>query len=919
MADPRSIESLVDFARGNLGWVRDSSGALKRKRDSIATTGGSPVSFTKTLNDTDFSVSPDIPIDPALDGISNDAGEGRFNYPCDEQASNALGSLQALSTAQAQAAGRLSTGGNVLGMAEGSAAEENGGDGAGSVPTTEPLLLPSPSAMLTGALPRSEYNITTMTLDHITTPGSGTSTYNNEAIYPSTSAAALSFTNSSDLSALLNGRFFDDQHQGSDFSMPTNLSALEQDPMAFIAAAGLLQLPNAGLSSGPSTPPLMDLGMLSPFTTTAAAAAAAVSTATIHPELLLQRNPTPPPPPPPPSPPPPAFTIPRRPPRQRSTTTQSPLPPPIQEREWVRKTKAASQRVANLRGRRRDSRIVVLRGLPSSRFGPIAAAADVVTSDLRRLPGGRVVSVRQPTNGTPGTARMAAVRKPTPELPASRPRGRPRKVREEDIVPVPAARDMGDSDNTTAEGDGEGEGGEGDGEAAGVDPSKEDRRASAKRRRESTWATRKQQEDAAREEYARTLAARRPSDASIAYSVTAAGDENRPPRRAGKGRGGRWGHVGDREVAAVLRVSPEEETAAEAAAREAQAAADAAEAAAADAVVRAARREERDRLRRKEADRRAKLVAAGLMDSEEADIDPCPSSSSPEPRDPEPDSEPEPAPQSPTSPPPLSPAPEEPAIPTTLPEVETEANVPVEDGDKPPAASENPAGQKPDPGFAVVVHALPPGFDRSAYPTFAEDTPTATATTGAAPQSPTSTTTGSLISAAPGTTGTQKRARTRARPRKKPSTADDHDSDADHKEHVGRKRAREDSSPRSPARRRSKRVTVKTIQLKPGRWAKVEISEDSSEASPTAERDKGDGAGGDFFEKGDGDRNMEMEVDGDGGRDGEAEGEAEADGEEGEAEKGGKRDSTDVQDAEMPVEVDAPEGGYEKRWGRRRW
>lgn len=83
VADPRSVQSLVDFSRGNLGWLQpEHTESLKRKRSSISTdrtdnSEGSSRGFNQSPSDVyrkpfgafdeDCSPVAGIPIDPNLD------------------------------------------------------------------------------------------------------------------------------------------------------------------------------------------------------------------------------------------------------------------------------------------------------------------------------------------------------------------------------------------------------------------------------------------------------------------------------------------------------------------------------------------------------------------------------------------------------------------------------------------------------------------------------------------------------------------------------------------------------------------------------------------------------------------------------------------------------------------------------------
>ncbi|KAI5778274.1 hypothetical protein EDC01DRAFT_369097 [Geopyxis carbonaria] len=90
VADPRSTESLVDFARGNLNWIKDTGSGqglinLKRKRGSldleseVFENGDSHAPVQEPAHGQEER-SRQIPIDPALDiGISNGNANGTNN------------------------------------------------------------------------------------------------------------------------------------------------------------------------------------------------------------------------------------------------------------------------------------------------------------------------------------------------------------------------------------------------------------------------------------------------------------------------------------------------------------------------------------------------------------------------------------------------------------------------------------------------------------------------------------------------------------------------------------------------------------------------------------------------------------------------------------------------------------------------
>lgn len=83
VADPRSVQSLVDFSRGNLGWLQpEHAESLKRKRMSVSTDAtdngeGSSKNFDQSPSlvyrlpfgayGGDNDVETGIPIDPSLE------------------------------------------------------------------------------------------------------------------------------------------------------------------------------------------------------------------------------------------------------------------------------------------------------------------------------------------------------------------------------------------------------------------------------------------------------------------------------------------------------------------------------------------------------------------------------------------------------------------------------------------------------------------------------------------------------------------------------------------------------------------------------------------------------------------------------------------------------------------------------------
>ncbi|KAL7267901.1 hypothetical protein RUND412_009496 [Rhizina undulata] len=291
VADPRSRESLVDFAKGNLVWLKPpekgATPALKRKRESISsshlsqqessqdikgagessralegTRGGVYPGFGDAHNNDDMGPSSGnslIPIDPELadhgsgnassksatlfvDGCddkeipsSNISGRGAgvsFLSPCgiwndSNQLITKQDMLHTAATADLMEE-------NELGMDIGAGTADRTMGGRMGVINNESRqpVLPGPSAMLTGALPEdSNYhsNVYSNQPPWLANVNNPSHHYSHES--SSFSGASNNFHNGQE-----NRPIF-----GHEEIAAESLSELERNPMSFLEAAGLLQ------------------------------------------------------------------------------------------------------------------------------------------------------------------------------------------------------------------------------------------------------------------------------------------------------------------------------------------------------------------------------------------------------------------------------------------------------------------------------------------------------------------------------------------------------------------------------------------------------------------------------------------------------------------------------------------------------
>lgn len=95
VADPRSVESLVDFSRGNLTWLSENIESLKRKRSPIGADDDDAIARSFTSFDEYGAIDEEeegyglhhngeIPIDPSLVVSSDDApkaGDDDYHEP----------------------------------------------------------------------------------------------------------------------------------------------------------------------------------------------------------------------------------------------------------------------------------------------------------------------------------------------------------------------------------------------------------------------------------------------------------------------------------------------------------------------------------------------------------------------------------------------------------------------------------------------------------------------------------------------------------------------------------------------------------------------------------------------------------------------------------------------------------------------
>jgi hypothetical protein len=426
-------------------------------------------------------------------------------------------------------------------------------------------------------------------------------------------------------------------YSGGFSSLLQPFPSLEDNPLAFIAAAGLMQLPGGGAS--PATSPEWPQRGL-PLSTTAAPHE-------LHTPAPVERQPSsllPPPPPPPPAPP---AAPPSAPPRMQSpaySPEATPPPRPIPRRpkvkpqeefinytpnsigveaqlgsDWVRKAKIAAQLAKNLK--KKKSLIVTLR-VPVNRFRVIMENVwekQKLVSDLVYLgPGHGWSSVHQAQS-------VSHFEDPFQDSPPAKlGRGRPRKSEMIDLPSDDSDLDIADDFAT---------------------PSAEDKAKSAARRNEAYLRRKKEEEEAK----AAFLAAQEERDRNnlkvpvrnrvkhkevfdvLRQRAAFAAAEPPPPEteqeriareaeeliaRENREEQERIARENREEQERIAREAREEELRVARAAALARRAAQDEERrrlrAAAKAEREALRRQEKER-RRKEADRQAKLAAAGLL------------------------------------------------------------------------------------------------------------------------------------------------------------------------------------------------------------------------------------------------------------------------------------------------------------------
>lgn len=583
VADDRSIETLVDFARGNLGWIRDLDPEqtqinLKRKRDSIATSNG------------EAREGGPVPIDPALGGgqqsgsftVVNGSNtsfanmEGRF-IPAsiggvEDNSNDVSPQITPIPNEQRP----MEPGAHVE---EGErCVQAEARDGEAREGTAESFhqpstMLPSPSAMLTGALPNSH---TKSTED----------TNNNYYNLPNSSNIVTTPTRDTEPSPTRYG-----------FLTNTQISGLEQNPLAFIAAAGLSQLNSSPRTHQAPVAPMLFINIPPEFSN--------------QPEMFQQ--------PPVQEPPPKARApLPRR--KRIKSAIHFASPTEVKNLDFVKKAKDATRRTKNLLHGKRKSLPITLR-LPQEHYALMQQIeeADLVTSDLKS---GVIFRPARPPS-------PFDTFRPSESSPPKRDRGRPRK---KDIDSYDVSSDSDSFNGPTI--------------SSETIARRNERRAAA-------YARRQQEEAEVREEFL---------EKAVNTPYDKKGGHNR---------------IGVKEVTSVLRErtppppppppppedtptrlareateAEEERLAAEARAKaKAEAEAAAAELRARKAEEKEIRRRQRHRLRHEEAERRrrdadknAKLVAAGIMvssDLEEVMTSDISGFKSSEESEPEPEPEPE--------------------------------------------------------------------------------------------------------------------------------------------------------------------------------------------------------------------------------------------------------------------------------------
>jgi len=710
VADPRSIESLVDFAKGNLGWIRDPDATATAKRKRASTNGFGHLGMT---HDNSFD-NGHVPVDPALGGnlrtapspashgftavnAENEASsadvEGRF-LPAstenrEEIGSNSFGSVQAhLLIAQQdrmREAERGQEGSDRSRGVLGRGTEEEGHNSA---------IQSTAGHMGIELHPNS--NIFNQT--HYTPFDSNIAPWNS-GHHPGSSSA------------------MDHHFSGDQPGTHQPLTALEENPLAFIAAAGLLSLPGGDTSSSsqwpsvtPAAPPqelytqphlLEKVPPLPPATPTptqphhmekdpSLLPSATPTPAQPHhmemdPSLLPSATPTPAQPhhmemdpsllpsatPTPAQPhhmemdpsllpsatPTPAQPllpekVPPSPPSATPTPEKNPRPLPRRPRvktevnfglnalrperesqigDWVRKTKAANRWTKNLK---KKKTLIVKLHPPLEGFSILVDALlerDKVTSDLYSIGPGQFVTVFDAVSSANSN------REPDESAPPKKKRGRPRKI-SRNVDP------QSDSDEVAFIG-------------AGAVATPADKEKSTQRRREA-YLRRKKEEDEAKAQF---LSAthhgvgkqevlnmlrnqpeqfREGSDTEMYHFqppplpeeteeeklARQALEEVERQRKAAEEEAVRIQREAEEEATRIQRQREEEIAIIKRAAEEAQRIAMEAERLRIQAEEKAARKAARAKLhaeekerKRKEADRNAKLVAAGVLNSSDVD------------------------------------------------------------------------------------------------------------------------------------------------------------------------------------------------------------------------------------------------------------------------------------------------------------
>jgi hypothetical protein len=474
-------------------------------------------------------------------------------------------------------------------------------------------MLPSSNAIITGAVPSSRAGISGGSVHGaMGTPSSSSSSYFNQT-YPASSvwdgnlhSGAITSSNPFNINPSRN--LTENNASGT---MP--LTSLEENPLAFIAAAGLLQSDSLSTQRSATTTGEKPAG--------------------VQPQLLRNTSPLAP------SPASTAIMTPpqKAPPRHKGSKLKPDLPfiPPLlpPEREsvvgdWVRKTKVASRWAKTLK---KNSRLVILRP-PIVRFKELVEEImekDKVASDLVLVAPGLYAPVPR------SIPSVCPEKRPLSGPTVKRKRGRPRKSETVEVS----------EDN----------GSDCDDEITNVNM--EIQRSKAKERRQSAYLRRKKEEEEAKVAFLESQARRNttggisvtsikrrnrvknadvlamlqtqlPGDASLPLNQPTkdAEDTFSPAAFTGsslieeteeeKAAHQKWEeerHALTASVAQEARIRQEEEAA--------KCAAAAIERRAEEKVARKAQRarllvEEKERCRR-EADRKAKLVAAGVLDESE--------------------------------------------------------------------------------------------------------------------------------------------------------------------------------------------------------------------------------------------------------------------------------------------------------------